>query len=392
MRVLYVIHNQAGTGPYPKVVEQAEALVALGAEATVLCTSKMSRFRMTRRQEGNVDIVEAPDLLWGRLRQGLDLWNVLRRCLWLRAQRFDVVHAVDCRPAVLGPVMMARSMGVPTVLSWWDYFGGGGTALERSGSLYARTLGKFEGFLERFGRRFASHATVISSFLGERLAELGYPRDRTTLVRLGCNTHRFPVMQKREARAALGLPVDATILCYVGALMPADRDLLIATLDRLRRGGEKDLIPILVGTPPLDAADVQRLGIRLVPRQPLETVHRYISAADLCLLPFRTSVANMARWPSKSADYLNAGRPIVATPVSDFPKLFAKHRLGFLSESDEPEAYAAAVREALSARAEWDAMGKTCRAFAVSELDVAALGARLHTIYSRVITERKLPS
>ena len=95
MDVLVLIHNQSETGPYHKGVEMCHALGRLGHRVTLLCTSKAARVRCVSRRDGEVEIVEAPDLLWGRLRQGVDLWNCLRRIWFLARRRFDVVYAID---------------------------------------------------------------------------------------------------------------------------------------------------------------------------------------------------------------------------------------------------------------------------------------------------------
>ncbi len=50
----------------------------------------------------------------------------------------------------------------------------------------------------------------------------------------------------------------------------------------------------------------------------------------------KVNIANIARWPSKVSDYLNAGRPIIATKISDFEELFINYNLGYLSNEDSP--------------------------------------------------------
>jgi glycosyltransferase involved in cell wall biosynthesis len=383
LRVLIIIHNQHGTGPFPKVLEHAQALAAGGAHVTLLCTSRTRRLRF-RVSGDNPVIVEAPDLFRGRLRQGLDPWNALRRALWLRGRDFDVVHAIDCRPVVLLPSLLARRRS-PIVLSWWDYFGGGGTARERSGALYAATLGNVEGFLELYGRKFADQATVISTYLRDLLRQTGYPAERTHLVRIGCDTTRYPEVDRDVARRDLQLPADATILCYVGALLPADMSLLLEALAIVNATADRPLLTVLVGTPDIPPEIAEAHGILLVPRQPLEVVTRYISATDLCLLPLRSSIANTARWPSKVADYFNAGRPVVATPASDFPQIFADHDLGYMAADDSAQSFAAALAHALADRDAWPRIGQACRRYAVDELDVHKLARDMTGVYLSAI-------
>lgn len=390
MKLLLVIHNQHGTGPYPKVLELARALEGAGATVTLLCTSRTHRLALERADEDGVRVVRAPDLLWGRLRQGVDPWNALRRAVWMGGEQFDVVHAIDCRPAVILPALWARRRhDASLVLSWWDLFGHGGAAWERSGALYAATLGRIEQFFEDHFRRYADGATVISTALEQRLTALGYPREWILLQRLGCDPERYPPIPVAVARAELGLPAEATILCYVGALAPADFELLLAALERVRGRGASDIVPLLVGAPAADPPRARQLGIHAVPRQPLSTVHRYICASDLCLLPLRETPANRARWPSKSGDYFNAGRPVVATRVGDFDQLFPAHGLGFLAAEGTAHGFADAITRALEARASWPDIGAACRRFAERELDVRVLARQLLAFYARVRDNRR---
>jgi glycosyltransferase involved in cell wall biosynthesis len=330
-----------------------------------------------------VRVILAPDLQWGRLRQRLDPWNVVRRVTWLTSERFDVVHAIDCRPVVILPALWARSRGrAPLILSWWDLFGGGGVALERSGAVYARTVGRFEAFFEERFRLHADRATVISTALLERLAGLGFPRKHILLQRLGCDTRRFSPIGKDEARAALGLPAGAVIMCFVGALSPGDLSLVRRALDRARARYTGELLTVFVGTALGPELPADAPGVRFVPRQPLDEVYRYLGASDLCLLPLGDSVANRARWPSKSADYFNAGRPVVATRVGDLEGLFREHRLGYLAEESTAEGFSDAIMQALGSPECWDPIGRAARGFAEQHLDTRVLARELLTWYA----------
>jgi len=384
MKVLQLIHNQQGTGPHAKVVEQAAALQELGVEVTLLCTSRTAHFNVSETTERGVRVVLAPDLLWGRLRQGLDLWNTCCRIRFVGRGSFDVIHAIDARPVVILPALWRKwRLRTPLVLSWWDLFGEGGTARERSGALYASTLGVLEGKWERLFRLKADRATVISNDLRRRLEAIGYPADRILLQRVGCDTRAYGPGDQAAARRALGLPQDARILCYVGALLPSDQKLLIESLTRvIERYDGGDLRVLMVGTPALSQELATRLHVQRIERQPLDVVYRYLAAADLCLLPLCESVANRARWPSKASDYFSAGRPVVTTKVSDFEELFAKYRLGYLADRSTAEAYAETLLQALDRREEWETMGQTCRRFAETELDTRVLARDLAALYA----------
>ena len=385
MKVLLIIHNQHGTGPYPKVMELAQGLTRHGAAVTVLCTSPRARWGFTVGSEGGVRVVQAPDLLWGRLRQGADPWNALCRRAWVRRESFDVVHAFDSRPVVIVPALaLRRRPGTALVMSWWDLFGRGGVAMDRAGWFYAATGGRVEQHFEERFRLRADAATVISTELERRLRDAGFPASRILLQRLGCDTRRFRPLAKDVARAELGIPADGPVLCYVGALAPPDRDLLLGGLERAQALTGGRLRAFLVGGPSVDPAVAQRVGLHIVPRQRLEVVHRYISASDLCLLPLRESPANRARWPSKCGDYFNAGRPVIVTPVGDVPDLVRRFGLGFVAPAASSDGMAAAIAAAVDARDAWERIGAAARRFAEEALDVNLLADQLLDLYRGV--------
>jgi glycosyltransferase involved in cell wall biosynthesis len=59
-------------------------------------------------------------------------------------------------------------------------------------------------------------------------------------------------------------------------------------------------------------------------------------------LPLCDSIANRGRWPSKVAEYMAAGRPVVATAVGDMARLFADGRAGVLTAAN-PQSFAEGI-------------------------------------------------
>lgn len=72
-----------------------------------------------------------------------------------------------------------------------------------------------------------------------------------------------------------------------------------------------------------------------------------IAWADYLMLPSRIESI-----PVIYSDAAKVGTPLVATPVGDLPRLFENYRFGVVSESTTPQAFAGAIRVALSNRPE----------------------------------------
>ncbi len=391
MNLLYVTHAQYVTVALPKVIEQAEAIAALGHSITVIATSRAKDLKVRRFQENGVRFLTTPSVLWGKPRHGADPVDALFRIGATRNEHYDIVHAIDSRPTVILPALVvSRRCHCPLVMEWTDLFGAGGTISERSSKFYALTLGYVETFFEHFFRKYADRAIPISTMLQDRLIEGGYPRNHILLQRVGCDTSRHKPQDKQMSRRKLGLPSDAIILCYVGNIYAADMNLLIESLEVLHGSGNRKIITVLVGgNHQVEPALAERLHIVLTGRIEQSVLYDYLSASDETLIPFKHSLANKARWPSKFADYVNAGRPTVATRISDFEALFAAHNLGFLSDDDSPAAFARAIELATSDPARLERIGTDCRKYAEAELDVTHIAKERLALYEEARAEKR---
>lgn len=384
MRVAFFIHNQAGTGPYFKVLEQCSALVQCGQDVTLFCTSPHRRTGISVAERDGVRVVEFPDLLVGPLRQGVDLWNAIHRILYARKWQFDVVHAVDCRPNVIIPALAVKySQKTPLILSWWDLFGGGGLASERSGKLYGMTAGAVETWFEEYFRRYADGATVITEFLEKRLVSMGFPPERIVVMHVGCDTS-VAVADKAVQRRRLHFISDVPVLCFVGTMYDTDFRFLLDALDIVRQKAEYRLV--WIGNFPIADEVCRTYNIHHTGR--LETtaeVYSWLAASDICLLPMKPNITNQARWHSKVSDYWNAARPVVTTPVSDFPGIFRTVDAGWMATGDTPQAYAEVLLRAIREPDQWEPKGRTAKEYVQRELDVHVLAGRLVEFYRRFV-------
>ena len=59
-------------------------LVKMGHQVTHVSISYRSRYRMESSVEEGMEILETPDLLWGRARSGWDLWDTINRILYFK--------------------------------------------------------------------------------------------------------------------------------------------------------------------------------------------------------------------------------------------------------------------------------------------------------------------
>lgn len=385
MKILTIIHNQATTGPYFKVLEMCHELAKSGNDITLLCTSRTARFVLRKSQYGKVEVIEFPDILFGRFRQGIDLWNIINRIHFLRNSEYDIVHIIDCRPVVIFPALwLKKKFNVPLLISWWDLFSENGTAKERSGMIYSKTIGKIETFFDVFFRKYADYSTVVSTYLSSKLIHLGHDRKKIEIIRVGGNSLNFFSTEK-DSRKLHGILPDEKVLIYIGSIFKDDLTLLLKSLEMIKNECKVLYRIILVGDHNIEKDRAKYLNINITGRISKTLLIKYLSISNFALLPYRKCIANDAKWPSKVTDYFASGTPLITTPVGDFPKIFKNYCFGIISKSDSPEDFADAILTTFNIdeneRKKYSASVKN---FFNDELDIKVTSKKYQTIYNKI--------
>ena len=380
MRLLVLNHNVAFSGTFFRSHQMAREMSRRGHDVTFVTTSRTSRFRSRWREIDGVRTLEAPDLLVGPGRTGWDPYNALRRIGAVGGRRFDVIHAFDCRPVVIGPALwLRRRTGAALVLDWADWWGRGGRIEERSGWVVRTFFGPVETWFEESFRGRADGSTVISSALEGRLRSLGIPAEEILRVPNGSDTDRIRPGDRAIARRALGVAAGDPLVVHVGVLTRGDGRLLMEAF-RAARARHPGARLVLVGpaAPVEDAPGVTRAGF-----VPFERLQEWLAAADLCVIPLEDTVGNRGRWPGKVNDYLAAGRPTLMTDVGDAPGYLERAGAGWAAPA-EAGALGARLAELLADGSALEAAGSRARELAETELSWSRIGERVERVYERV--------
>ncbi len=347
MNILMLNHNIKWRGTFFRAFHFAKCLVQRGHTVTLLTISPTRRLRCSRETVEGVRVIETPDLLWGQARTGWDLYNTLWRITSLvKTGPYDVVHGFDCRPVVIFPALvLKKTRAVPFVSDWADWWGRGGI-IESRQKLLNYLLGPVETFFEGHFRYEAHCVTVTSIALRDRAVALGIPRDRVLYIPSGSDVKTIQPLPKGEMRKALGLPIDAKIIEFVG-FINYDFDLIVNSFPLITRRFP-DVLLLLVGQKyPLTAQLFKQASLRHNVREvgivPFQELPKYLACADVLLLPFTDKICNIGRGPIKLGDYMAAGRPIVSQPVGDLRHIFTSEMpFGILTDSN-PSSFAEAV-------------------------------------------------
>lgn len=120
-----------------------------------------------------------------------------------------------------------------------------------------------------------------------------------------------------------------------------------------------------------------------IAKVPSTEIPRYLSAADLAVSFIKPCYSKQASSPTKNAEYLACGLPIVANAgIGDVDQLVKGIRVGALIEQFDPAAYSGAIDQI----EELGGVSQYCRDVAFREFDLEYVGGvRYRRLYERIL-------
>jgi glycosyltransferase involved in cell wall biosynthesis len=190
-----------------------------------------------------------------------------------------------------------------------------------------------ETFFEEAFRTSADGNTVISMALYRRALSLKVKEKALLHLIQGSDIERIQPMEHSRAREILGLPTNVTLIGHLGVLQPKDAEFLFSVFSLLRQAAPNACLA-LIGRHRCNLAKYKREseGWFETGALPYEKMVLYLAASDILLLPLADTLANRARWPSRVNDYLAAGRPVVATAISDVADILVAEGAGIVKQ------------------------------------------------------------
>jgi glycosyltransferase involved in cell wall biosynthesis len=270
-----------------------------------------------------------------------------------RAGQVDVIDAHFGYPDGYAATLVARWEGIPCTITLR------GTELRhsRDNALRQRLL---------VGLRSATRVFSVSASLKRLAMELGLPDEAVRVVGNGVDSARFRPVPRSEARRALGLDQDASVLVTVGGLVERKGfHRVIACLPELMKDFPK-LHYLCVGSAGPEGdfsarlkAQVTELGlddrVHFLGALPPDEVRRTVSAADVSVL-----ATSNEGWANVLLEAMACGVPVVATDVGGNAEVVCREDLGTIVPFDDHAALVAALGDAL--RHDWDREAIRCYA------------------------------
>jgi glycosyltransferase involved in cell wall biosynthesis len=244
----------------------------------------------------------------------------------------DVVYAVKPRRTSLGAALLARRRRAAAVVAdvddWELAFYLDDIPWARRNAHRPRHTASVWSVLhhERLVRR-ADAVTVSGDWLQQRFGGQVVPHARELPPAVGGDP--------AEVRAEWGIR-DEFALMFLGSVRPHKIRTIVAALDLL-----DDPRVRLVLTDPERAAPDRDYLVR-IPAVPFDRVQRTLHGADAVVLAQSDTRTTRAQVPAKVFDAMAAGVPVIATRVSDLPRIL--DGCGVLVPPDAPRELAEALR------------------------------------------------
>lgn len=250
--------------------------------------------------------------------------------------------------------------------------------------------------LERFFLREATAVVVLTDVIRKELVAAAAPGGSSPdITVIPCCVDTAPyaaaLRERQSIRARLGWQ-DRLVVAYVGKIgtwyLPEETAAFFAAL---ARENERSFLRVLTQS---DAAPLalalERLGVPRTHweagRVPPSEVPTLLAGADVGLSFILPSPSKRASSPTKVAEYLAAGLPVVANAgIGDCDALLASNRVGVLVEDLSAEGHRRAARALQELRAD-PALGERCRRVAEEQLSLARVGGpRYAGVYERLL-------
>jgi glycosyltransferase involved in cell wall biosynthesis len=308
----------------------------------------------------------------------LDLTLALTACRLALTRKYDAVHSHEEGGAI--GVMLAWALRKPHL---YDMHSSLPQQVVNFGYRGGSWLAKVLGWTERLMIRRSRVVIVICQDLETtvRAVDASVP---TVLIENAPGSGDRPAAGSGgEVRASLGVAPDVPLVLYTGTFEAYQGlDLLYEAMAAVVRRFPAARLVMVGGDPgQVDAARarVKALGLADVViftgQRPAEEIPRYLDASTLLVSP-RSSGTNT---PLKIYQYLRSGRPIVATRLRTHTQVLDDETA--ILADPAPEAFGAAIVEALADPARAAAIGQRARELADTKYTDEAFLAKTEQAY-----------
>ena len=247
--------------------------------------------------------------------------------------------------------------------------------------------------LERLVYLHADKIVVISESLRSYMEKIGVRQKNVVLLPPAVNTHLFdPSVSGREFREELEVSPDNQILLFSGWLYGfCGLDLIMSFMDQLLREFPGVRLVICGDGPLLSKLSSLRKKfgledqVSILGRRNYSEMPRIVAAADICINPYLPAVESNFAFPSKIAEYMASGKPVVASDLPGTRSLLGKNSGVILAE---PSRFAATLKSLLSDVGRRIDLGRAARRYCETNFSLESVTDRFETVLEDVLANR----
>ena len=266
----------------------------------------------------------------------LGIWHTLRTIQ--RTFDYDAILAAWAYPDAYGAALAARILRKKLIVEVL------GSDINFAHQYWLRPA------MIRWALSKAERVIAVSRPLKYKVAALGVPEDKITVIANGVNKDVFYFRQKVECRRALGLEAGKKYILYVGNLVEVKGvEYLVRAFRKL--SGDQSMELLIVGDGELRKSLeglAEDLGtkeqVRFKGRRPYDEVPLWLNAADVFCLPSLNEGC-----PNVVLEALACGTKIVASNVGGVSDIIDAPAKGWLAKACDPDDLARQLKSALEA-------------------------------------------
>ena len=357
MRILMVTQHYEPE-PHDKFSKLARALTAKGHKVQVItgfpCYPQGKTYDGWQQKiysEQEVDdilvtrVMQLPDHSRSALRRALYYLSFALSAmtigLW-RARKADVVLVYQAALPVGFPgIVLSFFKRAPLVLDVVDLWP---ESVSASGMMKNELLLGMIRSVAKFIYRRAKHICVITNSYKENLIALGVPHQKLSVIHMWGYTNPSEQTQPKTNSEE----TDRFLCVYAGAMGPCqDLSTLLqaAALLKEHRRIKFRLVGdgICFNDLQEQAANQELNNVEFTGRVPPAEIPAHYAQADALVLHLKSDPMSRVSIPSKTIDYLSAGKPIVAAIEGETAQIVRENHCGVVASPEDPQALADAI-------------------------------------------------
>lgn len=363
MRILHTESSLGWGGQEIRILDEARGMIARGHDVTLATPAQARIFAEAPRRGVPVSAVPIT-------RKNLRGWRALRR--FIDALQPEVINTHSSTDAWLAALACASLRTSPPIVRTRHI----SAPIPRDPA--TRWL------YQRATRHIATTGTALRE---ELIRANGFDPARITSVPTGIDAERFRPADRAARRAALGLPLDATIVGIVATLRSwKGHRFLIEAIGRI---DSPSVLLVIVGDGPMRdvlTADVANAGltdrVRMVGQH--DDVLPWLQAFDLFALP---SYANEGV-PQALVQAMLCALPCVTTPVGAIGEAARHEQTALIVPAQDSAALAQALRRLIDDHVLRERLGLAARAACAAHFSYRGMLDAMEGIFRAVIAAR----